>query len=431
MYKFANSTPGRLLLIAYGFPPVISPQSLRWYYIVKHLASRGYRIDILTIRMPRAFYEDIYALPDRVQIWSTFPGFFNAMTYLHSREKAAGKIVPAEKPRISRGWQLAEKLHSLAYKLLNASMIPDIYAEWLPFAVHGGLHLLAKHRYDAIISSSEPRIDHLVGYILTRRSGTFWVADYGDPWIYPIPIHFEPVWKRKLLSEIEELILPRTGAITLTSRGTKDLYLERYPFLNEKDLYVVPQACEPDDLNHFQANASDVFRIVYCGSFYKTIRDPSLFLEALAEIDNKDIEVVIAGRNNEFAHALHSKSNIRYLGFMPHHEVLALEKGASVLLHLGNAIDIQVPGKFYEYIGAKRPILAIKNSQNDPSAYIIERYNKGLVVRNTKADIKAGILQLYTMWQHGALDTSFDLERVHDFSWAKRAEQFIEILETF
>ncbi|MGA7877616.1 MAG: hypothetical protein WCA08_18290, partial [Desulfoferrobacter sp.] len=341
MDKFANSIPGHLLLIAYGFPPVISPQSLRWYYIVKHLASRGYRIDVLTIRMPRAFYGEAYPLPDKVRIWSTFPGFFNALTYMHSREKAAETIASTETPRVSRTWRLAEKVHSIAYKLLNASLVPDIYVEWLPFAVHRGLHLLRKHRYDAIISSSEPRIDHLVGYILRRHSGTFWVADYGDPWIYPIPIHFEPIWKRKLLSEMEELILPWTGAITLTSRGTKDLYLERYPFLNEKDLHVVPQACEPNDLNHFHANTSDVFRIVYCGTFYKTIRDPILFLEALAEIDNKDIEVVIAGRNNDFAYALHSKSNIRYMGFMPHHEVLALEKGASVLLHLGNAIDIQ------------------------------------------------------------------------------------------
>lgn len=431
MNEFKNSTPGRLLLIAYGFPPVISPQSLRWYYIVKHLALRGYRIDVLTIRMPRVFYDETYPLPDEVRILPTFPGSFNALTYLHSREKAAGKITPAEKPHRSRAWQLAEKLHSLAYKLLNACLIPDIYAEWLPFAVHRGLHLLWQNHYDAIISSSEPRIDHLVGYILSRHSGTFWVADYGDPWIYPMPIHFEPVWKRKILSRIEKLILPRTNAVTLTSGGTKDLYLERYPFLNENDLHVIPQACEPNDLNHFQENTSDIFRIVYCGTFYKAIRDPSLFLEALAEIDNKDIELVIAGRNNEFAHVLRSKNNIRYLGFMPHHEVLAIEKGASVLLHLGNTIDIQVPGKFYEYIGANRPILAIRNTQNDPSAYIIERHNKGLVVQNSKTDIKAGILQLYTMWQQGTLDTSFNLGQAHDFSWARRAEQFIEILETF
>jgi len=431
MDSLRNSARRHLLLIAYAFPPLVSPQSLRWYYLAKHLALKGYAVDVLTIRMPKSFYDSAYPLPDNVRIWRTFSGFFHGLTYMHSREKAVEKADHAASNAVSRAWQIAQLVHANAYKILNAFLVPDLYAEWFPFATHMCLHLLRKHRYQSIISSSEPRINHLVSYVAARRSGSFWIADYGDPWVYPIPIHYEPTWKRRALSMIEQSILPRMGAITLTSKGAKDLYLSHYPSLSENDVHVIPQGCEPDDFNQIRATGAPIFRIVYCGSFYRKIRDPGHFLQAVEEIDVKNLEVIVAGRNNDFAQILHSKSNVRYLGFVSHHEVLALEKGASVLLHLGNSMEVQVPGKLYEYIGARRPILAIQNSQNDPLAGLIRKKNRGLVVENNKQKIKASILKLYSMWQQGTLETSFDLGQDHEFTWAKRADQFIEILEKF
>lgn len=75
MDNLRTSKLGHLLLIAYGFPPLVSPQSLRWYYIVKHLALKGYVVDVLTIKMPKSFYDGAYPLPDNVRIWRTFPDF--------------------------------------------------------------------------------------------------------------------------------------------------------------------------------------------------------------------------------------------------------------------------------------------------------------------------------------------------------------------
>ena len=84
---------------------------------------------------------------------------------------------------------MAARLHATLYRLLNSYLFPDLHLEWLPAACCQGYRLLRRDRYQAIISSSEPRIGHLLGYLLSRRSGARWIADYGDPWVYPIPLH--------------------------------------------------------------------------------------------------------------------------------------------------------------------------------------------------------------------------------------------------
>ena len=228
---------------------------------------------------------------------------------------------------------------------------------------------------------------------------------------------------------MEALLLPRMAAITVTCEGAGELYLTNYPWLERRAVQVVPQASEIEDFDRVRAERSTNFRIVYCGTFYNGIRDPALFLQAVAAIEQPDIEVVIAGRNPEFASLFNAHSKLHDLGVVPHQRALALAKGATVLLHMGNATDSQAPGKLYEYIGARRTILAIQNSVNDSAAGMIEQYRRGLVVPNRQSDIEGAIRRLYAVWQQGVLEGSFDLERVDEVSWARRAKQYQAILE--
>jgi hypothetical protein len=202
-----------ILLIAYNFPPLISPQSLRWFYLSRELVKRGYAIDVLTIRMPERFQDMLSDVPGAIRICRTFPGPFYYWTFKYSRESSH------ETQRISSDhstvWKLLSDIHRTTWRALNTILIPDIYLEWLPLAIRKGKELIKRNRYDVIISSSEPRVCHLAGYFLKKRSGIPWVADYGDPWFYSSPTIGEFSFKKTILQRIEKVFLKKVDAIMI------------------------------------------------------------------------------------------------------------------------------------------------------------------------------------------------------------------------
>jgi glycosyltransferase involved in cell wall biosynthesis len=421
----------KILICAYNFPPLNTPQSLRWFYLSRELQKKGHEIDIITLQMTEEFQELLDKIPDEINIHRVFPGPFHHLTFKYSREPSHIKGEDSD-VHTSLLWNILTGIHLKIYKALNLLLFPDIYIEWLPFALKKGLDLLRKNKYDAIISSSDPKISHFLGYFLKRKSGIPWIADYGDPWITPLSVSFEPGFKKRVLGKIEGKMARLMHALTVTTERTKEYYLKRYPFLDNEKIHVVTQGFDAEAFSRKVEIKSDTFRIVYCGSLYRKIRDPINFFEAFNEIQKDDMEVLVAGRINEFAHAMRKEKfgdRIKFLGYLEHHVSLALEKGATVLLYIGNISDIQVPGKIYEYFGAGRPILALKGGDRDDSAAPIVRYNRGLVVQNRKEDIKEAILKLYKLWQRGMLQESYDSAVVEEFTWQAQAEKMNRICE--
>lgn len=422
----------RILLCAYNYPPLITPQSLRWFYLTRELNMQGYKIDVLTIRMPDKFQELVDTIPEEIEMHRTYPGPLHSLTYHYSRESLKVDQVRGKRNG-SIFWDTLSRIQSGIHKILNFILVPDNYAEWLPFALRKGRKLLKANQYDIIISSSEPRVCHLLGYFLKKESQIPWIADYGDTWIYPIaPLLPESRFKQYILRKVETIILQKVDALTVAARGIKRVYLEQYPFLNSEKVHVITQGYDPDTFSRIGEETSQKFRIVYCGSFYRNLRNPMNFLHAIKELDRDDIEVIIAGRINEFVHELKKdryKKIIFYRGFLNHFQSLALEKSATVLLHIGTASDVQVPGKLYEYFGARRPILCIQGGEMDLSVKLVTQYNKGLVVQDTKKDIKEGIMKFYSLWKNKLLDRDFNLDEVKDYTWQRSADQITKIIE--
>jgi hypothetical protein len=382
--------------------------------------------------MPDRFRELTDTIPRDIRVHRTFPGPLHALTYHFSRE-ASGTEVYDNVDRASSFRSALARFHSGVHRALNFILVPDTYVEWFPFALRRGTELIKKNHYDVLISASEPRTGHLAGYYIKKKSNIPWIADYGDPWIYPIsPLYTESAIKKKLLYYTERKLLRSMDAVTFTADGTRRLYLEKYPFLDSDKTHIIKQGYDPGMISSVKEETPGGFRIVYCGSFYKNLRNPVNFFHAVNELGRDDIEVVIAGRINEFAEVLKKgtgSSVIQYRGFVSHMKSLSLQKGATVLLHIGTASDIQVPGKLFEYLGAGRPILCIKDGEKDFSAEIISKHKKGIIVGNNKDDIKQGILALYDLWKKNSLNERFNLSGDTNFSWHKGAEKLGRIIE--
>ena len=420
----------RLLVVAYHYPPHLTPHALRWYYVGEELGRLGCTVDLVSAGMPARFHDPRFANGLNVRVHRTYPGPWFDFTYRLSREPIApdaGGRPPVPKPLRHR----LQKLHAGTLQILNTILVPDAYAEWLPFALARARALLRRHRYDAMITTSEPRVGQIIGWFLKRSEGLPWIADYGDPWVYPIDHSYQPNWKKRLLLRIEQRILRDVDALTVATPGLRSLYLERFPFLGERPVRVIAQGYDAAGMAAARPLQSAGFRLVYCGSLYPRLRDPRALFDAVRRLDAAHFELVIAGRINEFADLVQTlpfRAKIRHLGFIQPRAVPALEKGATVLLHIANASPVQTPGKIYELLGAERPILVITDHPEDEAARLVQSLNRGLVVANRSADIAQALAWCVHQWQTGDLDRQFNLAPVTEGSWRQRGAELQTLL---
>jgi len=444
---------GKLLICAYYFPPIGTPRSYRWREFVTHLYSKGWKIDVLTIdtsnKHPNYDSKLLDNLPTEVRIFRTYPGIMHHFSslLLSKRNAIASKAKQSNNyeftspdTQTSFRQTIGRSLFRIFEKSLRTVFIPDEAVTWLPFAILKGRKLTKENSYDVIISSGFPFTCHIVGFFLKQASGGKpWIADYGDPWVnnpsFPLP-----KWRSLIDKKLEARILKSVNKLIFTTDGTKEHYLNLYPFLKSEDIKVITQGFSYKEFHESLPESTHKFRIVYTGVFYKD-GEPFRFFDALKHVKEiwKDTEVIIAGNiaNKEYKRYVEHNSLsevVQFIGFVSNKRSLALQKGASVLLLIGHGGGIQVPGKTYEYIAAKRPILSVKIDNADIASKIVERFKRGISVENDPSKISESIIHLYNSWKNKHLESEFNLEDVDEFRWDRLADKLeetvLEVIQT-
>lgn len=386
-----STKKAKVLLISYAFPPLSGPRSIRWVEFIKILVRKKWKIDVLT------------SSPSRAE------SYFDSNSLKEIPENI--------------------KVYRIAHRFSN----PIGFKYWFVLSLLYGWGLIIKNNYNLIISSSSPGAPHVVAYFLKKWAKLPWVSDYGDPWYFN-PADSFPSWEMNLKRLLEEWILKEINKIIVTTEATKVAYLQRFPFLMPDQIKVVPQGFSDILYQNIQEEKFSKFKLVYTGVFYEKVREPFVFFEALKKFENEDIETIIAGNVKKkiisFAENMRLRNKIKFVGFVSRKEVTRLQKGASVLIFLGNNSSYQLPGKIFEYIAAQRPILCISyDKEDDPAAKMIKKLNRGIVVSNNVNDIQKGISKMLSLYRNCNLERSFSLGKIKEFSWEARAKMIRDILE--
>ncbi len=429
---------GKLLICAYYFPPIGTPRSYRWREFVKHLSSKGWKIDVLTIysfpNHPNYDPNLLEDMPNEVRIFRTYPGVMHHLSSLLLSKTSNGQQFASLDKRASFRQTVGKLLFKTFEKGLRAIFIPDEAIGWLPLALIKGKKLIKENSYDAIISSGFPFTCHIVGFFLKWFSGGKpWIADYGDPWVNNPSFH-SPNWRSFIDERIESRLLKTVNMVIVTTDRTKEHYLNLYPFIKPEDIKVITQGFSHEAFNGASAEITDKFRIVYTGMFYKA-GEPFVFFDALKYVKEiwKDLEVIIAGNMPNDKYRRYAENNglseiVHFIGFVPQKRALSLQKGASLLLLIGPSGGIQVPGKTYEYIAAQRPILSIKIDNYDIASTVVERLKRGISVENNLQKISESIIHLYNLWQNKRLEEEFNLKYIEEFCWDRLTEKLEETI---
>jgi hypothetical protein len=168
--------------------------------------------------------------------------------------------------------------------------------------------------------------------------------------------------------------------------------------------------------------------ILHAGVIYPGRRDPTPLFRAIAALgaDAGRVRCLFYGDENESIAPLAESCGIRQWveigGILRRSEILSLERAVDILLEChwqDSSGDGVIPGKLFEYIGARRPILSLGSPTAE--AAVIVRENGLGVASNDPEEIRKMLVDcLRTKQQTGRLPDLADaadsrFERRHQF----------------
>jgi len=417
-----------LLMIINFFPPSAGGGVYRPLSFVRDLSNRGWDITVVTPQAGEFWITDealLKKIPEKVRVARTMSlSGQRVMNALRS-----GRSGPSR--RSSSGFGLVRALSDFF-------LIPDSYVGWLPFARNAAFKLVKQGHFDALYSTSPPDSSHLIANSVAKRFHLPWVADFRDPWINlylkkpPTPIH-------ACLHRHFERTVTKADAILVTTDWHEEILERLYP--GARVVKITNGYDEDDFVGTEQMSPSgDVLTILHCGMLTLG-RSSRPFLEGLAAFlsDTPDalgrIKVSFVGAresdNEYWVERFSLEDVVSFEDNVPHEECIRREAVSHVLLlikHDTPNYNGLVPGKLYEYIGARRPILAVV--PEGEAARIVLNTGRGEVADISKTrQIAEKLGVMFKLFMDGRLDASYNLSKIDDFSRRVQSAKLDELLK--
>jgi hypothetical protein len=414
----------RILLIAYEFPPSASPQSLRWIYLVRELALLGDDVHVLTIDLGGTGH-GLPDLPANVTVHRTHPGPLRGLVAWRRRRRQHQKrlqphasIVPhTSQGRLRNSWK--QTISTLLQRMAEYVFFPDLRGEWRLPGQRELDRLLPGLDPDIVISSHEPATTLQLG-LQAKRAGFPWIADLGDP----VLAAYTPARWRRRAHRLERDVCRHADRILVTADSALELLHSRHG--RTVGVEVLTQgfpSVQPSPQDARNSCDHSWLELFYTGSFY-SFRRPEALLQAVLDMPRTRLTIASINPPESIRRASRQHpSRIRLLGFIPHAEAL--------LVSIANCDARQVPGKFYEYLGAARPVLHLHDAKPDDAASrLLRELRRGIVCRNETGAIAAQLARLQQAKRAGALEGMFRLEMdpVMEYAWPRLAARLRGIL---
>jgi glycosyltransferase involved in cell wall biosynthesis len=385
----------KILLICWFFPPTNTIGAVRLGHLGRYLLKRGHDVQVLS-----AVISDIYPQTLNIEFaaprlhrtpWFDVGGVPQRLARLVRR--GGGKVPTAstagmptagaaagDAPTPPAPGMLRRMVQGAAEFYHQAVNVPDRQVGWLPFAVREGNRLLAGWRPDVIFSSGPPFTTLAIGHRLAGRHDVAHVVEFRDRWSDD-PYGPPPGWRGRIDAWLESRIVARAAGITTVSEPWAETYRQRYgkPVAAIYNGYdpVAASAAAPTG-----ATGRPDLVIRYMGIIYPGRRDPSPLFAALARMGEEAARVRIEffGTQPEEVWPLAERYGVRpsveVSAAVTHAESLRLQAEADVLLLMqwnDRREQGNVPGKFFEYLGARRPILGLGIEDGVPARICRER----------------------------------------------------------
>ncbi|WP_161596174.1 glycosyltransferase [Rhodanobacter glycinis] len=414
----------RILLVAYDYPPLNSPQAIRWYYLSRELVRLGVEVHVLAPDL-HARGENSLAMPSRVVMHRCDAG--GLAGWLSRRQRARPRALVSASPQspapkamqvgsITLNWK--GRLQQRLERYLGYWVYPDSRGQWRASAGAALDELIETIRPDVLISSHEPAVTLQLGLQVAGRVGA-WFADLGDP----VLAGYTPKRWRRRARELEAEVCRVATVVSVTTASTRELLLARHT-MDPSKIFVLSQGFDDTlspAVNLVRKSHPGELHLLYTGRFYP-FRDPTALLEAVLELKQVRLTIVAPEVRPEYlAYAAKSDGRIVFLGEQPHAQVLKLQQQCDVLVNIGNALSAQTPGKLYEYLGSGKPILHCHSVEDDPAVGLLDEWRRGWSCANDLASLRIFLTTLVDAPERLYAMLTSDCNTVLAYGWSNLA----------
>lgn len=420
-------------MVSYYFPPRFTIGGKRAFRFARYLPEFDWSTVILTARGPAterldpSFHDDVLPACEVHRDYLTDDEIARLPTVALGSDGTSSeptKMWGSHLSRFSKQWWLNEtRFRPIVGPAVNS----------VPAFARRISNLAERLRPDIIWATGSPWETVVAATMAARNTKTPLVLDFRDPWSFGLAIGYGSTFVRVVNSAIEKAVLRRAAMLTVTTESTRDRYVELGA---AKRVECIRNCYDPAILVTPQSN--DRFTLVHFGNCYAN-RALKPFLHAMARaiqlgsLDRTGVRLLNLGRVSEEDLALADELGVReqfeYRTVMPYEEGLAIVAGADLALLLAFGDEPWfIPGKFYDYVAARAPILALSTSPELDN--LVERTGLGRVRAATDIDgLARCIIDAYEARKNGRKLITPDDEVIESLSARNGAKKLAGLFD--
>lgn len=411
----------KVLIITYYWPPSGGSAVIRWVKFIKYLRQFNYepvvyaplnpQYPVIDASFTRDIPEDMTIL--KKKIWEPYR-LFKLFTGRGKTENLLTGFTSETRKNKFRD--------DISNWIRSNIFMPDARKFWIRPSVKFLSGYLSENPVEAVITTGPPHSMHLIGLGLKKKIKIRWIADFRDPWTM---IDFYRTllltnYADKKHHRLEKEVLDQADQIIVVSETMK----QEFSGLTSKNIVVIPNGFDEDNITDDRIETDRKFSFVYTG-IMNPAREPKKLWEALTELINEnknfaeDLDLLFIGNIDysiiENISTFKLDKYFRKIDFVAHDQVMQYQRKAQVLLlPLNDAPNARgiVTGKLFEYLAARRPIIAIGPVDGDAAAILNETRSGRIFDFNDSVNLKNHIKELYQRYSKGNLDVdSFQIEK--------------------
>lgn len=384
----------RVLIISYYWPPTGGSGVQRWVKFAKYLPSEGWQPVIYTPENPEqlAIDESLAAeIPAEVEVIKTRIvepyEIYKKLLRKSGHSKEAVEVNPVNA-------QNKSFLQKVAMWVRGNLFRPDPRCMWIGPSVRFLKKYLKEHPVDLIVSTGPPQSMHLIGRRLALETGLPWIADFRDPWTkifyfkHLSMTHGTERWHKKM----EKKVLDDTSVVVAVS----PLVQQEFQAMTSTRVELITNGFDECDFaaepcHEAEGGSDNEFCVTHTGLFAAD-GNPTVLWEVLAEkcaSDNafrKALKIKLIGKTDDSILTALNEAGlsecVKNIGYLPHSEAVEQQRNASLLilpLRKEPEYKAVLPGKLFEYLASRRPVLGI-GQKDGAMAMILNETKTGVVL---------------------------------------------------
>jgi len=420
----------KVLLITYYWPPSGGSGVQRWLNFTKYLSDFDIEPIVYTVSNPNYAIQDLsLKAPKNIKvvrqpIWEPYrmASFFSGK---NSKETSAGFL---------------EQSPSLKGKILNYIranyFIPDARKYWVKPSVNFLKKYLKENRIDTVITTGPPHSLHLIGLKLQSELKVKWIADFRDPWTQIDYFHNLPFTKKSKQKHfnLEKLVAKKADTLLVVGKTMQDFYAR----FNKK-VNVISNGF--DTIKSGKNIVLDKkFSLTHIG-LLNADRNADMFWEIVGNLMQEnadfksDVLIKLVGTVAPEVRQSIAKYNltaiVEYTDYLPHNKVIAYQQQTQILLLFVNKVPSAkgiLTGKIFEYLQAKRPILAIGPTDGDLAA-VLQKTKAGIMIDFDDTEkLKQTIIENYNLYKSNNLKVNS--KHINDYHVKNICAKLAEIIKS-